>query len=414
MTLRELQLLCAELNSLNGTILDRVLFDQNALQLSWSTQGGKPFWLSLSLKPGAPFIFLSAQRLHLIRNQNKPVSLFIHRHFVGKTLRRAQVLETFGRVLRLSFEDLDSPETEPEITLSLVPGALNVQASWRDKKISAFKPKELQVFSASASEAIEPPRTSQDFFELWQNKQRKKPDSGPKTLEREIEKKAKGLESMEKKLSALQSSPWLEVGEWLKTQVDLEGVPPHWKQYVDFQQSLVWNMENCFTQWKKSQRKMEGTQQRVQQLTQEIEALKSGEQKPKSKVTSNSNSSLLYQAQAKGRTRQLEDLTLYIGRSGTENLKLLRKAKPWYLWLHIRDYPGAFGVIQCPRGTKNIKELLLQQAALEVIKESLPRNSLGRYEVLYTECRYVRPIKGAKAGQVTYSHERVISVKVET
>ena len=93
------------------------------------------------------------------------------------------------------------------------------------------------------------------------------------------------------------------------------------------------------------------------------------------------------------------------------NLKLLRKAKAWYLWLHIKDFPGAHGIIEKNK-TEKVDQATLAHAAREVVKQSVSGHQDEDFDVIYAECRYVRPIKGGKSGQVTFTHEKVLRVKV--
>jgi predicted ribosome quality control (RQC) complex YloA/Tae2 family protein len=104
-----------------------------------------------------------------------------------------------------------------------------------------------------------------------------------------------------------------------------------------------------------------------------------------------------------------------VGRSAKDNLSLLRAAKPWDIWLHVKDVPGCYGLL---RRNKNqeIPEALLQEAARKVVDFSLKAKRTlregERFEVLVAECRYVRPIKGDHIGRVRYSNERVLSCKL--
>jgi len=223
---------------------------------------------------------------------------------------------------------------------------------------------------------------------------------------------------MQEKLKISEDNIWLKAGLWLKENLDYETIPKEFKDIIDPSQSHSRNIKTCFEKAKKNKAKITGTLHRVQQLQAEIEVLENQLAHPEklSKKTTPAKSTLksLHKiSDSQGRTHEWGAFRLYIGRSGADNLRLLRKAKSWYLWLHIKDYPGAHGILERPRGPLESVELeVIKKAALAVIKQSVTSDKSGVFDVIYAECRYVRPVKGAKAGQVTLSHEKVISVRI--
>ncbi len=84
-----------------------------------------------------------------------------------------------------------------------------------------------------------------------------------------------------------------------------------------------------------------------------------------------------------------------------------REARPHDLWLHARGVPGAHVVIRAP-GSSVPEHVLLAAAALAA-GASAARNAAS-VAVAYTQRRYVRRIKGAPPGLVTYRQERTLHV----
>jgi len=122
--------------------------------------------------------------------------------------------------------------------------------------------------------------------------------------------------------------------------------------------------------------------------------------------------SLLKESSAKGRTIEiLGGLRLYVGKSGADNIKLLREARPWYFWLHIRDEPGAHAILHRNKN-QNVTDAQLHLAAHHLIHKTYGEKSAQhrgqKIPVLVTECRFVRPIKGDRLGRVTFSDERTL------
>src|SRR6185312_10554255 len=120
----------------------------------------------------------------------------------------------------------------------------------------------------------------------------------------------------------------------------------------------------------------------------------------------------LNKMEAHGRTLHLsEDLTAVMGKSAADNMKILRRARAWDLWFHLRDFPSSHAVL-----FRNKSANVGDGKIFEVIGWFV-RNHLGskaaqhageKFDVVMTECRYVKPIRGDKIGRVTYHNERIL------
>lgn len=399
------QIIAEQKEKVVGAELQQILFDEKALQLKFYLSGQNT-WFSFSLKPGVPFFFFTQERVFLLKNLKKPLALFLKTHFQGEKLISIQRDKALGRVVCLEF----TGEGPKNLTLSLVTGRVNVEAQVGEKKVWALKPKEIEEMKPVDSLERKNAARDNSFFEkFWSQARVPQKASEQKDNQKAIKKKQAGLSKMRDKLTSMEKNPWQAFGEWLKSNGQSDSVPEEYEKFVNRSQSLSWNIENAFHQSKKNQAKLEGTRERVSQLEKEITELQEGKVKKK-KVSP--PVSLLSQADVKGKTIELSTGRLFVGKSGPDNLRLLRKAKAWYLWLHIKDYPGAYGILEKPKGLKDVDAETLGKAAQAVIRQSLPAGQEGKFDVIYTECRYVRPIKGAKSGQVTYSHETVLTVRV--
>ncbi|MFL7811949.1 MAG: NFACT RNA binding domain-containing protein [Anaerolineae bacterium] len=107
--------------------------------------------------------------------------------------------------------------------------------------------------------------------------------------------------------------------------------------------------------------------------------------------------------------RTSEDgLLILVGRSARQNHEVtFRRAAPDDLWLHAVDRPGSHVVVKSG-GVEVPERTLLQAAALAAYYSS--GQSESSVLVAYTERRYVRQIRGAGPGMVTYRHEQTIRV----
>jgi predicted ribosome quality control (RQC) complex YloA/Tae2 family protein len=103
-----------------------------------------------------------------------------------------------------------------------------------------------------------------------------------------------------------------------------------------------------------------------------------------------------------------DGLLILVGKNSRQNHEItFRRAAPDDLWLHVRGAPGAHVIIKS--GGREVPEATLRQAAQLAAYYSQVRGS-ARVAVDYTERRYVRPIKGAGPGLVTYTQEKTIHV----
>jgi predicted ribosome quality control (RQC) complex YloA/Tae2 family protein len=101
---------------------------------------------------------------------------------------------------------------------------------------------------------------------------------------------------------------------------------------------------------------------------------------------------------------------MYIGRSGAQNdLVTFDIAGPNDTWLHARGVPGSHVIVRWHNAAGDENDDTLEQAAALAAYYSAARDS-SRVEVDITRRRYVRKIKGAGPGMVTYRNERTVAV----
>jgi predicted ribosome quality control (RQC) complex YloA/Tae2 family protein len=99
---------------------------------------------------------------------------------------------------------------------------------------------------------------------------------------------------------------------------------------------------------------------------------------------------------------------LWIGRNSRQNEQVtFRNARADDLWLHARDVPGAHVVIR--NDGRRIPESLIESAAAIAAYYSSRQLEI-RVPVDVTRCKYVKAIKGAGPGMVTYRNENTLVV----
>lgn len=102
---------------------------------------------------------------------------------------------------------------------------------------------------------------------------------------------------------------------------------------------------------------------------------------------------------------------IYIGRSGSQNDEVtFTIAGPNDTWLHARGVPGSHVIVRWRNPSGDERPETIEAAGRIAAFYSSSRNS-GQVEVDVTRRRYVRKIKGAGPGMVTYRNERTVAVR---
>jgi predicted ribosome quality control (RQC) complex YloA/Tae2 family protein len=103
-----------------------------------------------------------------------------------------------------------------------------------------------------------------------------------------------------------------------------------------------------------------------------------------------------------------DGFVIWVGRNSRQNENVtFKKSSPEDLWLHARQVPGAHVIIKFDG--RQITDELIEQAAGVAAYYSKRRND-GRVPVDVTRIKYVKKIKGAAQGMVTYRNERTLNV----
>lgn len=284
------------------------------------------------------------------------------------------------------------------LQIHLIPKAPNVVAAINGKSVSWEKPKEFLSHQRPEEISVEidwaewSEETLRSLF-LPNEKNKKKIDVDPRL--KVIQKKQKALLTLREQLEQPLEEEQRSLGE------------------DRMAQGKFLEAEEAFQKAKDLKRKRAGTLERVAVLEKELKVLNKNlreeafvpslQEQPAGKK----QKSLMEKSEAKGRRLALESgAEAWIGKSGKDNLALLRKAQAWDLWLHLKDYPGAHAIISHPKNTQ-VTQKEIQKVAEWVIRESLKHENMGgKYEVVVVECRFVRPIKGDKLGRVSYHSPR--------
>ncbi|WP_374001410.1 DUF814 domain-containing protein [Bdellovibrio bacteriovorus] len=397
---------------LDGAQLQEVQANDRGLALGFHLRGSM-FWLILDLVPNAPMMLCFENKCPFKKApKGKPVSLFLNSHGRNLFFAGMSVREEYGRVVVLN---LKNSSADCELEIRLIPKQSNLLVKAQGKQISWDRP--LDLTAAPHVENPPQPRDLVAIHEEWladQGSGSKKTILDPaeqweRQKQKDLEKKRRALAEIQKQIESDREQLWYEAGQYLKTHGTLD-VPDSLKSCVDAKQSLSWNIENCFAKAKQLVGKKEGARERLDELVLEIQKLEDSRYSEKQKKPALVD--LMKKAEARGRKLHLDSGALaYCGKSAADNLALLRQAKAWDYWLHLRDYPGAHAIIHRQRD-QEITPAEIQEVSAWVARESLSSKSLmvgQKVAVVIVECRFVRPIKGDKLGRVTYHSERTLN-----
>lgn len=341
--------------------------------------------------------------------KDQPISLFLRSHFVGKSLKLVELCSQFGRVLRFHFSE------ELKFEVRLFPKDTNCIAETADKKMSYDRPTDLEPLEDNYI-----PKEYRDFFDAsaswWAEfsgsavnlSVKEDPQKAKAKALKKIEKQKEKLHRQLKELSLgtieEQLAIFEEFGEssekYLKDRwASLEGELWHQK------------MAGLYVARKKAMQKKQGILQRFEELTKEKQQIEKGVSLNKEALAKSSTKADLQKVTgAKTKSKNISsDLRIHIGKTAKENVLLLRKAKPWYLWMHLKDRPGSHLIVEKNKNRDlSLKEL--QSAALELLKSM---GEAGTQVIQYAECRYIKPIKGDKLGRVKVTQEKTLTVQGE-
>lgn len=424
-------------DELIGSQLQEVISTEDGLVLGFYrfVHEPKAVWLVLDLDTQFPFVGMFSQNPWLKIKKTKPVALFLNSHFKNTHLKETRVLENFGRVAEFEFS---LPDKKLVLQLRLIPKQPNVIVKVgegkNEKSVAWDKPRDLVV--ATLDENFESENRSIHFmFKQWFDRRSKTKknenteiNSGGSPFEKwiaqrkkDLQKKEKALQQIDQQKAELLKVPWADIGNHLKAH-GFKDLPLEWTTFVDFKQKASFNIEKAFEKSKQVAHKISGADERKKQIALEIELASDLSEERFQKHLNDLSAKQAKQGLRKaveGSFRKLNidgenPVSVLMGKNAGENLKLLRQAKAWDLWVHLKDYPSAYAILQKPKD-KNVSDQVLIQASQWLVKESIKnkKNMDGvKLAVVIVECRHVRPIKGDKLGRVTYHYPREMLITV--
>lgn len=408
-----------------GAQVQDIWSDGDGLILDCYRQGS--LQLYIDLRPNLPFLTVWTGRdVRKRKPKPRPLALFLQSHAKNALVSKLSMVEGQGRVAELQ---LSRPESVSTLRLILIPQAPNISANAEGKSVHWAKPKELRT--AVQDEPREFPVAWSNWSEYlsaykdyrWASLKPKSEavmssagtatvvDPRLKNWRKDLEKKADLIEKLNGFLSSKDDEEWQNFGEVLK----LRSTPEAGEEKLwDARLSLSANRERAFRKAKDLRAKRDGTRERIEILKSAILELESWLANPSAapiKIEKKGRGTqIMNKSASRGRTLNLPSgLQAVLGRSAKDNLAILRQARAWDYWIHLKDEPSAHAILFREKNQK------VSMDDLELVSQWILRAGSGqklalegvKYDVVVVECRFVRPIKGDKLGRVNYQSPQV-------
>ncbi len=406
-----------------------------------SVAASKSVWLVVDLDTQFPFLGLFDHNPWHGLKSAKPLGLFLNSNFKNHNISDIRLVSDQGRVVRFDF----STGLNLFFEIRIIPKQPNMIAVCDKKKISWEKIKELtnggsEEFLSTEIES----RSVPYMFKQWHDRRSKSAkaknsnhlsadqlsmvsssaspyEKWVKQRQKDIDKKKKAIASLNEQIQSPLILSYSKVGEHLKI-YGFKNLPLEFSKLVDFEKKVSYNIEKSFEKVKQLQSKAVGAEKRKQILEAEISKLNDLSETTFSKSLQNLAQAKSAQMQRKKSEAQVRKLVLdeskglvcWMGKSAVENSKLLRESKAWDLWIHLKDYPSAYAILQKNKD-QSISDQLLLKAATWLASESLKSKKMlegTKLAVVVVECRHVRALKGDKLGRVTYHYPREMLITV--
>lgn len=341
--------------------------------------------LTFSLKGNAPFFLSSKNKIeldpeHLKKPAKKPIFVFYKSHFKGKKLIRIERCVEYGRLLRFHFGE------NRFIELRLFPGGVNFGLVAEGKKVFVKKPLPLvEVSDDYTPDMVRSPAVifeeALDFLKPSEKEMKAVPDS--------LEKKEKARTKILEGLDFLKKDKYKILAELLEKNLPLtEELKEVYKDKLSLRENIEW----AYEQQKQKKLKIERLEERLKELDAFFK---------KQNSVNGGGASKSVDLKATRHLQVSETLRAFCGKTAQENLDLLRKAKSWHIWMHLKDYPSGHLILASPKNYVATEEEL-KKCALFLFKVAAPKKlhvaEEVSFEIIFTQTKFVKPIKGAKSG----------------
>jgi predicted ribosome quality control (RQC) complex YloA/Tae2 family protein len=215
-------------------------------------------------------------------------------------------------------------------------------------------------------------------------------------------------------------SAWLEAADFFSPENKTIRIE------LDGRKSPVENAELCYEKYRRGKNGLKDVQEEIQDGEAELAKLRETEKKLLAETNPLVLKALLKKIRPGSKTGITEagaekrpglsfrdgDWLILVGRDAGENDELLRRhVRGNDLWLHARDYAGAYVFIKHRSGKTAPLDILLDGGNLALFY-SKGRNN-GSCDCYYTQVKYLRRAKNGPKGKVIPTQEKNIFIKLD-
>ena len=164
--------------------------------------------------------------------------------------------------------------------------------------------------------------------------------------------------------------------------------------------TLLENMEKIFRRVFRARRGLETIARRKEKLLRAVAVIEDKANLASGRRIEKSGDKKRSEHRSEGKSfhifRSSDGLIILRGKNSKANMELLRLARPFDLWFHAEDGPGAHCLLKVERNQEIPRESLIEAAVLAGLKSW--QGSSGKARVICAEAGYVHAVKGGPPG----------------
>lgn len=369
-------------------------------------------WVVIDLTPSQPFIVSTSLTKLKGAKVVTPVLNFLKAHFVGKILKQVEIAQKPNRTLKMCFSEASV------VTFKCFPHGQHLLLEASGKIVNApLRPKPLEPEPVTFIETEKQTGWEFNRFLSGQLGLGAAPgdDPAPRGAPAEpansyrsqlIRKLEKSIASLDKGVEKSAAADDAKIAELRTEAQKLQGSG----------KAAGSQIQGVFDEIKKLKRKALLSATRRNELLAQLEKIKKLPEDFERPVMS--SKSRRSDNRFSGTRIHLDStFELWVGRTDWQNDDLLRLASAHELWLHLRDYPGAHGVIRCPKKVSPTPAQIEFSCRVVAILSAKKKNPFAEGEALdfiVTPRKFVKKPKGAAPGRVVVERESVRRVAYKT
>jgi predicted ribosome quality control (RQC) complex YloA/Tae2 family protein len=363
----------------------------------------------LDLSPAKPFVVSTLLTGSKKAKKKTPIYNFLNAHFISSFLEKLEIAEKPNRTLKLTFKRNEAERLILSFKcfphgheLKLKAYGKEVLAPWRPTVKRSLDETVTYVEPAAVEGWVKNELLSELIFKDAKNIGA---GSEKKAAEPYFVKLQKKLERAIQNIDATFDEQKIKDSERM---IALEALAIEMQQQPNVDGDVL---DKIYEEVRKLRKKSEVTVARREDLTKQLEFLKSPDGQAKFQKSKREAVDKPLEKTFSGTQVRLDArFELWVGRTAWQNDDLVRLASPHELWIHLRDYPGAHGLIRGPKKAEVPQSLVEFSCRVVGVLSQSKKNPFqeGQYlDFIVTPRKFIKKPKNAAPGLVTVERETV-------